>query len=58
MKLFPILPLIFILTYLFVAVTIIVNYKENNYAAAIGTAVMIFFGGLYFVIRKLKQPSK
>jgi APA family basic amino acid/polyamine antiporter len=55
MKLFPLLPIIFILTYSFVAVSIALDYKKNHYAAAIGTGVLIFFIGVYFVADAIKK---
>jgi APA family basic amino acid/polyamine antiporter len=56
MKLYPLLPLIFILAYTFVAISIAFNYANNHYAAAIAGGVMLLFGGIYFLIRRL-QPE-
>jgi len=33
MRLFPVLPLIFIAAYIFVAISITLDYKNNDYAA-------------------------
>lgn len=49
MKLYPLLPLIFIAAYSFVAVSIALDYKKNHYAAAIGLSVLAFFMIVYFV---------
>jgi APA family basic amino acid/polyamine antiporter len=57
MKLFPVLPIIFILTYLFVAVSIALDYKKNNYAAAIGAGVLVFFIGVYFAAEAIKKKK-
>ena len=55
MKLFPLLPLVFITAYVFVAISIAFDYKANNYAALTGLAVMAVFGGLYFLLTALKK---
>ncbi|MBC7868148.1 MAG: APC family permease [Gloeobacteraceae cyanobacterium ES-bin-316] len=55
MKLFPLLPLIFISAYVFVAISIALDYKSNQYAALIGLAVMAVFTGLYFLLAQLKK---
>ncbi len=55
MKLFPVMPLIFIAAYIFVAISIILDYKKNGYAAAIGFGVMVVFTGLYFLLNKLQK---
>ncbi len=57
MKWYPILPAIFIIAYIFVAISIALNYKENHHAAAIGLAVMAFFTALYFVLPKQKAEA-
>ena len=49
MKLYPLLPIIFIIAYAFVAISIALDYKNNGYAAAIGLGVLAFFTALYFV---------
>lgn len=55
MKLFPVLPVIFILAYTFVAISIILDYKTNDYAALIGLGVMAVFIALYFLLQGLKK---
>jgi APA family basic amino acid/polyamine antiporter len=57
MKLYPLLPLIFMAAYLFVAISIMLDYKNNHYAAAVGSSVLAFFIGVYF-IAKLIQKNK
>ena len=57
MKLYPLLPLIFIIAYIFVAISIALDYKKNDYAAAIGLAVLAFFTALYFIVKKLKPQN-
>ena len=57
MKLYPLLPLIFMAAYLFVAISIMLDYKNNHYAAAVGSSVLAFFVGVYF-IAKLIQKNK
>lgn len=57
MKLYPLLPLIFMTAYSFVAISIIFDYKNNHYAAAVGASVLLFFIGVYFIAR-LIQKSK
>lgn len=52
MKLFPLAPIIFIASYVFVGGSIIVNYKQNNYAAAIGVSVLALFIVIYFLLHK------
>jgi basic amino acid/polyamine antiporter, APA family len=58
MKLFPLMPLIFIAAYIFVGISIAVDYKNNNYAAAIGLAVMAGFIGIYFILNQLSNNKK
>jgi basic amino acid/polyamine antiporter, APA family len=55
MKLFPLMPLIFIAAYVFVAISITLDYATNDYAAATGLGVMAVFIGLYFLLEKLKK---
>ncbi len=57
MKLFPLMPLIFIAAYVFVAISIILDYKDNNYAALTGITVMAVFMGLYFLLKQLKKTN-
>lgn len=49
MKFFPLLPLVFIAAYVFVAISIAVDYENNHHAALTGLAVMAVFTGLYFL---------
>jgi APA family basic amino acid/polyamine antiporter len=58
MKLFPLLPLIFIVTYIIVGISIALDYKNNKYAALTGLAVMAVFTGLYFLLEQLKKNKK
>jgi basic amino acid/polyamine antiporter, APA family len=55
MKLFPLMPLIFISAYIFVAISIALDYKDNKYAALTGISVMAVFTGLYFFLTALKK---
>lgn len=56
MKLYPLLPLIFIAAYTFVAISIALDYENNDNAALIGLTVLAFFTGLYFVIKAIRKP--
>ena len=58
MKLFPLMPLIFIAAYGFVAISIIADYKNNHYAALTGLTVMAVFAGLYFLLQNLAKPGR
>lgn len=58
MKLFPLLPLIFIIAYTFVAISIALDYKKNDYAALIGLGVLAFFTGIYFIVKRIKRPKQ
>ena len=49
MRFFPLLPLVFIAAYVFVAISIAVDYANNHHAALTGLAVMAVFTGLYFL---------
>jgi APA family basic amino acid/polyamine antiporter len=55
MKLFPVLPLVFIAAYIFVAISIALDYKNNDNAALTGITVMAVFTGLYFLLAALKK---
>ncbi len=52
MKLFPLLPLIFIAAYIFVAISIALDYKNNHHAALTGLGVLAVFTVLYFLFHK------
>jgi basic amino acid/polyamine antiporter, APA family len=57
MKLFPLLPLIFITAYIFVAVSIAMEpvKKGETNAAVIGMIVMAVFTALYFLLQQLQK---
>ncbi|MEP6673992.1 MAG: APC family permease [Ferruginibacter sp.] len=55
MKLYPLLPLIFITAYIFVGISIAMDYKNNKYAALIGMAVIAGFIALYFLAKLFKD---
>lgn len=57
MKLFPLLPLVFIVAYIFVAISITLDYRENDHAALTGICVMAVFTGLYFLLAQLKKNN-
>jgi APA family basic amino acid/polyamine antiporter len=54
MKLYPLMPIVFILAYLFVSISIAFNTPD---IALIGTAVLVGFSLLYFLIRR-KEPKE
>ena len=55
MKLFPLLPVIFILAYTFVGISIALDYEKNDHAALTGLGVMAAFIAVYFLFRNLKN---
>jgi basic amino acid/polyamine antiporter, APA family len=55
MKLFPLMPLIFMAVYLFVAVSIAL---EDPQSALIAAAVLVSFIGIYFLVKLLNNKSK
>lgn len=58
MKLFPLQTIIFMAAYTFVGISIALDYKQNNYAALVGAAVLIAFILIYFLLhKKQKQQS-
>ncbi|RYZ53262.1 MAG: APC family permease, partial [Chitinophagaceae bacterium] len=57
MKLYPLLPLIFIAAYAFVAISIALDYEANDYAALVGIAVLLFFTLLYFIVKAIRKPE-
>ncbi|MBN8836601.1 MAG: APC family permease [Sphingobacteriia bacterium] len=58
-KLFPLAPLVFIAAYIFVGISISLDYEKNNYAALIGVSVLSVFIVLYFLLhRKAKAKNK
>ncbi|MEO6731577.1 MAG: APC family permease [Ferruginibacter sp.] len=57
MKLYPLLPAIFILAYTFVAISIAMDYKNNKYAAMTGLSVLACFIVLYFAGKLFKKST-
>ncbi len=58
MKLYPLLPVIFISAYIFVAISIALDYEKNHYAALIGIGVLALFMVIYFVfLKNNKKPN-
>lgn len=53
MKLYPLLPLIFITSYTFVGISIAADYKNNNYAALTGLSVLAIFMIIYFITKAI-----
>ncbi|MFT4095396.1 MAG: APC family permease [Niabella sp.] len=49
MKLYPLLPVIFISAYIFLGISIALDYEKNDYAALTGTGVLLFFIIIYFL---------
>ena len=58
MSLFPLLPLIFIAAYMFIAISITLDYAKNDYAALTGIIVLTAFTGLYFLLTRLKKNKQ
>lgn len=58
MKLFPLMPLIFIAAYVFVAISIALDYKNNHNAALTGLAVMAVFTGVYFLLTWINDKNE
>jgi APA family basic amino acid/polyamine antiporter len=54
MKFFPVMPVIFIGAYIFVATSIAIDKPET---ALIATAVLAFFLAIFFITRKLKRAN-
>ncbi len=57
MKLYPLLPIIFIAAYTFVGISIAADYKNNNYAALIGLSVLAGFMVIYFIIKAIAKKE-
>ena len=57
MKLYPVLPAIFIIAYLFVGISIALDYEKNNYAALIGLVVLASFIALYFIVNSITKQK-
>ena len=51
MKLFPLAPLVFIAAYIFVGISIAMDYKNNSYAALVGITVLAVFIAVYFLFK-------
>jgi basic amino acid/polyamine antiporter, APA family len=58
MKLFPLAPLIFIAAYTFVGISIALDYKNNDYAALIGTGVLAAFILIYFLFKGKQDTAR
>ena len=56
-KWFPIIPLIFILSYWFVTINIFITFKENPYAALLCLAAYVLGLGIYYVGASKKRPT-
>ena len=54
MKLYPLLPVIFIVAYSFVAISLLINETR---LCMIGLAVMAGFIGIYFVVKGLQKEK-
>jgi basic amino acid/polyamine antiporter, APA family len=54
MKLYPLLTIIFMAAYTFVAISIAMDYKNNDNAALTGLSVMAGFMVLYFIVKGVK----
>lgn len=53
MKLYPLLPIIFICAYTFVAISIAMDYKNNHHAAITGLSVLAGFIAIYFITKAI-----
>lgn len=58
MKLYPFLPVIFIVAYIFVAISIAMDYENNKNAAVVGLSVLAAFIALYFIGRFFKKTPQ
>lgn len=58
MKWYPVLPVIFIAAYSFVGISIVLDYRNNHYAALIGLAVLSAFMLIYFLAQKFLVIKK
>lgn len=57
MKLFPLMPVIFIAAYTFVGISIAMDYKNNDYAALIGIGVLATFILIYFLFKHKRNTE-
>ncbi len=55
MKLYPLLPIIFVVAYIFIGVIIAITNPEY---ALLGTAAFILFFCLYFIIKRMRRAEK
>ena len=58
MKLFPLLPVIFIAAYTFVGISLALDYKKNDYAALTGLSVLAIFIAIYFLFYNKMRRKK
>jgi basic amino acid/polyamine antiporter, APA family len=58
MKLYPLLTLIFMAAYSFVAISIALDYKNNQNAALVGLSVLVFFIAVYFAAKAIQKQKK
>jgi APA family basic amino acid/polyamine antiporter len=60
MKLYPLLPIIFIAAYAFVAISIALDYKnpDNGYAALTAGGVLAGFIALYFIVHEIFKTRR
>ncbi|MDB5203166.1 MAG: amino acid permease [Ferruginibacter sp.] len=58
MKLYPLMPLIFIAAYIFVAISIAFDYQKNDNAALTGISVLAAFIILYFIMQRFTAKNK
>ncbi len=58
MKLFPLQTIIFMAAYTFVGISIALDYKQNNYAALVGLAVLTAFVLIYFIFHKKQTVAE
>ncbi len=57
MRWYPLAPVLFILAYAFVAVSIALDYKKNNYAAVTGLIVLAAFILIYYIFYHRKNKN-
>ncbi len=55
MKLYPLLPIIFILTYTFVAIIIFIQKPNTGF---LGVGILVGFIGVYFLIQSIKKRNR
>jgi len=58
MRWFPLMPMIFIAAYSFVGISIALDYRNNQYAALTGLAVLVAFILLYIVLHHFKRKNR